>query len=285
MNARASAFTALCAAALTLAGCASTSPEEDPVQIKLNDLETRLTRIERVVSNNSLLDVSNQLGTMQADLRSMHNDIDVLNHALDTSRKQQHDLYADLDQRLKALESRAGVGSGGAGGAASGAAGGNGALAGAVAGGAAAGAALPPGAASDGATAGGAGAADTVSYQAAFGLLKNSQYDQAIQAFQSFLSTYPTSPLADNAQYWLGEAYYVNRSFSDALAAFQRVVDKYPQSRKVPDALLKVGYCDYELKQFQAAKDVLTQVQKTYGDTPAGHLAQQRLDKMAAEKN
>ena len=80
-----------------------------------------------------------------------------------------------------------------------------------------------------------------MSYQAAFALLKNSQYDQAIQAFQSFLSTYPTSPLADNAQYWLGEAYYVNRSFPEALAAFQKVVDKYPQSRKVPDALLKVG--------------------------------------------
>jgi tol-pal system protein YbgF len=283
MNARTSAFAAVCAAALTLVGCA-TSPEEDPVQIKLNDLETRLARIERVVSNNSLLDVSNQLGTMQADLRSMHNDIDVLNHALDTSRKQQRDLYADLDQRIKALESRAGVASGGAPGAVSGAAGTNGAPAGAG-GGTAPGAALAAAAAADGAATAGAGAADTVSYQAAFGLLKNAQYDQAVQAFQSFLSTYPTSPLADNAQYWLGEAYYVNKSFAEALAAFQRVVDKYPQSRKVPDALLKVGYCDYELKQYQAAKDVLTQVQTTYGDTPAGHLAQQRLEKMAAERH
>jgi tol-pal system protein YbgF len=287
MNVRASALAVVCAALLALVGCA-TNPEEDPVQIKLNDIDTRLTRIERVVSNNSLLDVSNQLGSMQADLRSMHNDIDVLNHALDTNRKQQRDLYADLDQRLKALESRAGVSSGGAGsgaGGSTGAPGGGGTAGATAAAGAAVAAALSAGAAADGASAGGAGAADTVSYQAAVGLLKNGQYDQAIQAFQSFLTTYPTSPLADNAQYWLGEAYYVNKSFSEALAAFRRVVDKYPQSRKVPDALLKVGYCDYELKQFQAAKDVLTQVQKTYGDTPAGHLAQQRLDKMAAEKN
>jgi tol-pal system protein YbgF len=287
MNVRASALAVVCAALLALVGCA-TNPEEDPVQIKLNDIDTRLTRIERVVSNNSLLDVSNQLGSMQADLRSMHNDIDVLNHALDTNRKQQRDLYADLDQRLKALESRAGVSSGGAGsgaGGSTGAPGGGGTAGVTAAAGAAVAAALSAGAAADGASAGGAGAADTVSYQAAVGLLKNGQYDQAIQAFQSFLTTYPTSPLADNAQYWLGEAYYVNKSFSEALAAFRRVVDKYPQSRKVPDALLKVGYCDYELKQFQAAKDVLTQVQKTYGDTPAGHLAQQRLDKMAAEKN
>src|ERR1700678_1241397 len=134
MNVRASALAVVCAALLALVGCA-TNPEEDPVQIKLNDIDTRLTRIERVVSNNSLLDVSNQLGSMQADLRSMHNDIDVLNHALDTNRKQQRDLYADLDQRLKALESRAGVASGGAAGAASGAAGSNGAPAGATGGG------------------------------------------------------------------------------------------------------------------------------------------------------
>ena len=113
MRARATALASAFAAALALAGCA-TSPEEDPVQIKLNDLDTRLTRIERVVSNNSLLDISNQMGTLQADLRSMHNDIDVLNHGLDTSRKQQRDLYADLDQRLKALESRTGASAGSA---------------------------------------------------------------------------------------------------------------------------------------------------------------------------
>jgi tol-pal system protein YbgF len=131
----------------------------------------------------------------------------------------------------------------------------------------------------------GGGVSDKTSYQAAFDLLKNGQYDRAVTAFQSFLVTYPASPLADNAQYWLGEAYYVNKSFPDALSAFQRVVDKYPDSRKLPDALLKIGYCDYELKQYSAARQALSQVSVNYGDTPAGHLAQQRLDQMVAEKH
>ena len=77
----------------------------------------------------------------------------------------------------------------------------------------------------------------------------------------------------------------MNKDFTNALAAFQRVIDKYPQSRKVPDAMLKVGYCDYELKQWQAAQDVLSRLTASYPDTPAGHLAQQRLDKMAGEKH
>jgi tol-pal system protein YbgF len=275
-------------AALTLGGCLTTPAEEDPVQIKLNDLDTRLQRIERVVSNQSLLELSNQLEALRSDVRGVHNDVDQLQHDVETSRKQQRDLYADLDRRLKALESRAGGaprggldggGSGGTGGATPGA--GSGAAAGAAAG-AAVGAALGASNDSDVPVPGGS---DTANYQAAFGLLKDSQYDKAIVAFQHFLQAFPESVYADNAQYWLGEAYYVNKSFPDALAAFQRVVDKYPQSRKVPDALLKVGFCDYELKQYQAAHEVLEKVVSTYPDTAAGNLARQRLDKMAAEKH
>ncbi len=265
MNTRALLGLSAVCLAWALSGCASTPPEEDPVQIKLKDLDTRLVRIERVMANQSLLEVSNQLEALRSDVRAMHNDVDQLSNALESSRKQQRDMYADLDQRLKNLESRGG--------------------------------AAPacerrvrgrrrrcrrrPAA--------GAGAADSgedkTSYQAAFTLLKDGQYDRAIVAFQKFLLTYPDSSLADNAQYWLGEAYYVNKAYPEAEAAFQRVVDKYPQSRKLGDALLKIGFCRYEMKQWQSAREVLGQVVARFTDTPAARLAQQRLDKMSAEKH
>jgi tol-pal system protein YbgF len=272
VNVRASILSAACLAAVGLAGCATTPPEQDPVQIKLNDLDTRLARIERVAANQSMLDLANQVEALRNDVRSMHNDVDQLSHSLDLARKQQHDLYADLDQRMKALEARGTAGGSSTPSGASGSAGG----------GSAAAAALAAGAAS---SAQSGDVADKVSYQAAFDLLKAGQYDRAIAAFQSFLSTYPSSPLADNAQYWLGEAYYVNKSFPESLAAFQRVVANYPLSRKLPDALLKMGFCYYELKQFSVARDVLTQVTMQFADSPAGKLAQQRLDKMTAEKH
>ena len=249
----------LCVFVLATAGCAGTPPEEDPVQIKLKDLDTRLGRIERVIANQNLLDLANQNEAMRADLRAMHNDIDQLTNRLETSRKEQHDLYADLDRRLKALEGRGGGGSGDAGAAGVGA-----------------------GAAGSST---GSGADDKAAYQAAFDLLKNSQIDAAIAAFQKFLASFPGSTLADNAQYWLGEASYVNKAFPEAQAAFQKVVDKYPQSRKVPDALLKIGYCQYELKDFDAARRTLSKVAAQFPDSPSGHLAQQRLDSMAAEKH
>src|SRR3984957_14944736 len=213
-------LTGACLVALATAGCASTPPDQDPVQIKLNDLETRLARIERVMANQSLLDLANQNEALQSDLRAMHNDVDQLTNSLDASRKQQRDLYSDLDRREKVLELHggAGVGAGAAAGATAGAA------AGAAAGDAGAGMAAAG-------TTAAAGPDDKAAYQAAFGLLKDGQYDGAIAAFGKFLATYPDSPLADNAQYWLGEAYYVNKSFPEAQNAFQRVVDKYPQSR------------------------------------------------------
>src|SRR5580658_5907468 len=92
----------------SLSGCASTPPEEDPVQIRLKDLDTRLMRIERVMANQSLLEVANQLEALRADVRAMHNDVDQLSNALESGRKQQRDMYADLDQRLRNLESRGG---------------------------------------------------------------------------------------------------------------------------------------------------------------------------------
>ncbi len=159
------------------------------------------------------------MGELRADLRAVHNDIDQLNHALDTSRKQQRDLYADLDQRLKVLEARSGVVASGAGGLVRGG-GRRGAVGAAVR--------LLGAAAAAGAAGGAAGAAARRRRPAPIRpptrrrsvCLKDSQFDQAIAAFQQFLTTYPDSSLADNAQYWLGEAYYVNKSFPEALAAF-----------------------------------------------------------------
>jgi tol-pal system protein YbgF len=264
VNARASLGLSAACLVWALSGCASTPPEEDPVQIKLKDLDTRLVRIERVMANQSLLDVSNQLEALRSDVRAMHNDVDQLRNTLESGRKQQRDMYSDLDQRLKNLEGRGSAAS-------------------------SASAAPTAGAAVAAAAAAGASPSDSgddkSSYQAAFNLLKDGQYDRAIVAFQKFLVTYPDSSLADNAQYWLGEAYYVNKAYPEAEAAFQRVVDKYPQSRKLGDALLKIGFCRYEMKQWQSAREVLGQVVTRFSDTPAARLAQQRLDKMSAEKH
>jgi tol-pal system protein YbgF len=123
---------------------------------------------------------------------------------------------------------------------------------------------------------------EKASYQQAFNLLMDRKYEQAQQAFRSFLSQYPRSRLADNAQYWLAESNYVTRNFSVALTEFNKVVQGHPNSPKVSDALLKVGYIQYEQKQWSAARETLGGVMRNYPNTTASQLAKKRLQQMQA---
>jgi tol-pal system protein YbgF len=124
---------------------------------------------------------------------------------------------------------------------------------------------------------------EKAAYDMAFQALKDLRYADAAEEFQSFLDRYPSSEYSDNAQYWLGESYYVTRNYDIALKAFQDLMDRFPTSPKVPDALLKVGYTHYELEQWDQARAALTQVQENYPDTTLARLAESRLRSMRME--
>ena len=261
--------------ALLLAGCAS-NPAEDPVQVKLNDLDTRLGGVERVVSNQSLVDMSRRIDALEAQLRELRGSVEVLQNGADTARKSQRDLYADLDRRLRVLEAGANAAAGAGAGTGAG-------TTGAV--GTANYAGNAGGAGNTGSAGGAAGAAgdDQAAYNAAFEKLKGGNYSDAIAAFQDMAKRYPSSSLLDNAQYWIGEAYYVTRDYDEAATAFRTVGERWPDSRKAPDALLKLGYTQFEQKHLAAARGTLLQVVTRFPDTEAARLAQERLRKLPPE--
>jgi len=125
--------------------------------------------------------------------------------------------------------------------------------------------------------------AEKETYDRAFQSLKDLEYADAAEQFQTFLALFPTSEYADNAQYWLGESYYVTRNYDIALEAFQGLLSTYPDSPKVADCLLKIGYTHYELKQWDQARAALLQVQEQYPDTTLARLAGSRLRSMKLE--
>jgi tol-pal system protein YbgF len=124
---------------------------------------------------------------------------------------------------------------------------------------------------------------EKAAYDQAFQALKELRYADAAEEFQSFLDQYPNSEYADNAQYWLGESYYVTRNYDIALESFQSLLSQFPESPKAPDALLKVGYTHYELEQWDSARAALTQVQENYPGTTLSRLAENRLRSMRME--
>lgn len=236
------------AAAVLLAGCAMQNPQEDPVVVKLNELERRLAAVERILANGSLVDMAVQVDNLQRATAELRGRTESLEHQAGETTNRQRDLYQDLDQRIQLLEQR--LQGGGAD------------------------TPLAPGQLPV------PGGSDRDNYQAAFELLKRQQYADAAAAFKQFLRNYPDSDLADNAQYWLAETYYVTGDFEQALREFAVVIDDHPQSSKVADALLKMGYCNFELKRWDAARDALRRVQREFPDTTAARMADQRLDMM-----
>ncbi len=239
---------------LLAAGCALTPQADDPVLLKLDDLERRLAAIERVLANGSLIDLTMQTDELQRQASELQGRTESLEHQAEGSTNRQRELYEDLDMRIQNLERRTRGSSGPVS---------------VLDGGSLAPGQLPV-----------PGGSDRDNYQAAFELLKEQRYEPAAMAFQQFLVSYPDSQLADNAQYWLAESYYVTQKYDEALGEFEIVINNYSRSRKVPDALLKVGYCNYELKRWNAARSALGRVQAEYPDTTAARLAEQRIKRM-----
>ncbi|HTD13293.1 MAG TPA: tol-pal system protein YbgF [Steroidobacteraceae bacterium] len=253
---------------LALGACATT-PEEDPVQVKLKELDTRETRLERIAANQ--VDMAQRLDQVQASQRELRGRIEELEHSHDALVKQQRDLYGDLDKRLAA------------GGAAAGSAAAGATVAGGSSGTAAA-AASPTGTAAATPPVGAApSSVEQAVYNQAFDALKAGSYSVAIAGFKDFIAHYPASPLAENAQYWLGEAYYVNHDYDPAASAFRTVLKKWPDSRKAPDALLKLGFTQYAQAQYAAARATLTDVTRRFPGTDAAKLATERLRKIPGQ--
>jgi tol-pal system protein YbgF len=78
-------------------------------------------------------------------------------------------------------------------------------------------------------------------YDASFQALREQKYDRAEAGFKEFIKRYSDDTLAGNAQYWLGETYYVRGKYPEAAKVFATGYQKYPKSSKAPDNLLKLG--------------------------------------------
>ena len=257
--------------------------------VSKDELDARIQKLERRLDSRSLVSLMEQVSALQREVQQLRGDIEVQTHAMASLQKRQRDLYLDIDRRLHRLEA------GGVQGQASG-------LPGtamapvdpgrAVGPGVAVGSGVatpPPLTPARSATAGSSAAAglnpaqERKDYDRALEQLKEGRYTEASSAFKAFLEKYPGSSYADNAQYWLGEVYYVTREFQPALSEFGKVVDGYPDSTKIADAKLKIGYIQYELKDWAKARQMLTQVVQAYPGTTTARLAQERLDRMKRE--
>jgi len=105
-------------------------------------------------------------------------------------------------------------------------------------------------------------------YETAYGYLMQRDYGAAQSAFEDFLSQFPNDSLAGNAQYWLGEAYFVRGQFKAAAGAFLKGYQVYSSNARAPDSLLKLAMSLDRLGQKDAACTSYTELSSKFPNAP-----------------
>ncbi|GAB6070043.1 cell division protein CpoB [Thiomicrorhabdus hydrogeniphila] len=116
-------------------------------------------------------------------------------------------------------------------------------------------------------------------YKQAFALMRASKYDESIQSFGDFIKQYPQSELASNAAYWSGEGYLIKGDNQKALDSFLMVIQRYPDSSKIPDATLRAGDSYRNLGNTKKAEMLYKQIINDRPTSRAAKNAQKRLEK------
>lgn len=61
--------------------------------------------------------------------------------------------------------------------------------------------------------------------------------DMALKEFADYIKYYPTDEYAPSAGYYIGKIYFRQQDYDDAVQAFQKVIDTWPQNNVAQDAL------------------------------------------------
>lgn len=179
------------------------------------------------VSNNAMQVLYGQIEQLQQEVQTLRGLVEEQGSELNRLKNEQKERYLELDRRLSQILNQ-GQSQGSS----------------------------APAAAND--------AGDAAQYDAAFALVRDKRYPDAVKAFSAFVSKYPKSSYTPNAYYWLGQVYYAQDELDEARKAFSMVINQFADNQKVPESRFKLGVILHRLGQADKAKALLQSVVKDY---------------------
>lgn len=244
-------------------------------------LDQRLAEIESVVKGQGMVDLFNQIQALNQELSKVKGQLEVAAHNIETGQQRQRDLYADIDARLRKVESGAQTAMAGQTGMADPAMGAD--------------ATSPSVGPTEGAPA--QGSADSSSMTAAVAptleptgprseakdfenaqsLYQAGKYKEAFEAYEKFLQTYPNSIHAPDAQYALGYTQFSLKNYKAAMSTQQKLIKQHPTHQRVPDAMFSIANSQIQLSDIEGAKQTLKTLLARYPNSPVAPNAKKRL--------
>lgn len=110
-------------------------------------------------------------------------------------------------------------------------------------------------------------------YDAAFSLVKDKQFDKAIEAFTAFLGKHPDDPRAENAAYWRAECFYAKGDHAKAAEQLEALLGRGAAGKKTPDALLKLGMSYARLGNKDKAREAFARLRSQFPKSDAARKA------------
>ena len=115
-------------------------------------------------------------------------------------------------------------------------------------------------------------------YKDAYETFHKGDLEGARRKFEAFLKQYPNTELSDNAQYWIGETYYLKKDFERAILEYEKAIVKYPEGDKIPAALFKQALAFSELGDKANARNLLKRVIEKYPRSEQAEMAKKKLE-------
>ncbi len=106
------------------------------------------------------------------------------------------------------------------------------------------------------------GAQDTITYEAAEKRYMKGDFENAGKDFENYLSRFPEGSFALNALFYKSECDYRQKNFDKALTGYEAVIAK-PKNIFTEKSLLKAAVINYEMKNYEAARDRYARLEET----------------------
>jgi len=125
----------------------------------------------------------------------------------------------------------------------------------------------------------GGGLSPDALYKMGLDAIRAGKVKEARRHFQDYLEGYPDGPLANNAQFWIGESYYFEKDYERSIIEYEEVIKKYPSGGKVPAAMLKQAMAFNKIKDNKAAVTLFNKLVKKFPDSEEATIARKKLKK------